>query len=316
MKNTNPFTRIGGHWGHALPDGRTVDVHAVRGYFPVMAPGGEVFHSQWVHPEHYGKSGHSPVAAAQLDGSGMRFLPNPAEAALWGTSMTRDGRWFFATLGKPFGGGADEADIWKINTESGEAVNLTELLPGNSAFPDASADGSAIVFRRYVGRGAEGDGEGGTGMPTEQEIFIMDGAGDNVRQLTSSPGPDTMPAISPDGVWVVHTTARAAGGFRLFIQRADGSRQGTFLEPDLAEKPGGLDMHPRFSPDGKWIVFSSNRGGMNDEWFHCGGNPQPYGELWAVAVKDGSASGPAVRLTYDKWENALGYWVGAGTSGR
>jgi Tol biopolymer transport system component len=62
-------------------------------------------------------------------------------------------------------------------------------------------------------------------------------------------------------------------------------------------------MHPRFSPDGKWVVFTSNRGGLNDEW-PLTPQPQPYGDLWAVPV----AGGPAIRLTSDKWEDGPSDW--------
>jgi Tol biopolymer transport system component len=63
-------------------------------------------------------------------------------------------------------------------------------------------------------------------------------------------------------------------------------------------------MHPRFSPDGRWIVFVSDRGGFLDEWVRSGLQPQPYGELYALPI-DG---GPAVRLTHDKWEDGLPFW--------
>jgi TolB protein len=62
-------------------------------------------------------------------------------------------------------------------------------------------------------------------------------------------------------------------------------------------------MHPSFSPDGQWVVFTSDRGGFNDEWVLTP-VPQAYGELWAVPVK----GGPAVRLTHDKWENGPNDW--------
>ena len=45
-----------------------------------------------------------------------------------------------------------------------------------------------------------------------------------------------------------------------------------------------------------------------DEWFLSGRFPQPYGELYAVLV-DGT--GPAIRLTDDKWEDSLAFWAGA-----
>ena len=59
----------------------------------------------------------------------------------------------------------------------------------------------------------------------------------------------------------------------------------------------------RFSPDGKWVVFTSDRGGFNDEWPRTP-VPQPYGDLWAVSVSDGAA----VRLIHNKWEDGPSDW--------
>jgi hypothetical protein len=49
------------------------------------------------------------------------------------------------------------------------------------------------------------------------------------------------------------------------------------------------------------------------EWFLSGRFPQPYGELYALPV-DGS--GPAVRLTNDKWEDSLAFWGRPSWAGR
>jgi hypothetical protein len=50
-------------------------------------------------------------------------------------------------------------------------------------------------------------------------------------------------------------------------------------------------MHSRFSPDGKWLVYASARGWLNDEYPLSNGNPQPYGEL-----------------THNKWEHRIPSW--------
>jgi Tol biopolymer transport system component len=98
----------------------------------------------------------------------------------------------------------------------------------------------------------------------------------------------------------VFSTDRAAGR-KLWIQRVDGS-EGRYLEPERLDIPDA-SMHARFSPDGAWVVFTSDRGGYNDEW-PLTPFPQPYGDLWAVPV----AGGPAVRLTHNKWEDGPSDW--------
>lgn len=140
----------------------------------------------------------------------------------------------------------------------------------------------------------------------------MDADGDGVRRVSFTPGIETMPAISPDGKWVVYVTNRTGRGMKLWLQSLeDPDDEGRLLEPERAELTG-LDMHPRFSPDGRWIVFTSDRAGFMDEWPLSGMFPQPYGELFAIPV-DGSR--PALRLTHDKWEDALAYWGGRGVRG-
>jgi Tol biopolymer transport system component len=66
-----------------------------------------------------------------------------------------------------------------------------------------------------------------------------------------------------------------------------------------------LDMHPRFSPDGIWIVFVSDRAFMYDEFPLCGFNPQPYGEVF---IKKIGSKQPAIPLTHDKWEDGMPFW--------
>jgi dipeptidyl aminopeptidase/acylaminoacyl peptidase len=137
---------------------------------------------------------------------------------------------------------------------------------------------------------------------------MMDGDGKHRRRLTDAAAVETMPALSPDGDWVVFPTDRA-GGRKLWIQRVDGTA-GRFLEPDRSDIPD-LSLHPRFSPDGKWVVFTSNRAGFDDEW-PLTWFPQPYGELFGVPV----AGGPPVRLTHDKWEDGPSDWGYVHLAGR
>ncbi len=276
----------GGGWAFAppgarqtveLPD-RVIELVGIRGYFPGLTASGEVVSTLFY------QGGPGPLSVTLIDGKSPRTVLSREGEFVWGTSIARDAGWAVTAVGPPFAPGDASVDIWKVPLDGSDAVNLTADLPGNHALPHVSPDGRRIVFR------SGGDGGG--------SIHMMNGEGGDLRKLGDSSAIETMPALSPDGEWVVFSTTRAKGK-KLWIERVDGT-EGRFLEPDRLDIPD-LSMHARFSPDGKWVVFTSDRAGFNDEWT-TGWLPQPYGELYAVPV----AGGLAVRLTHNKWEDGPG----------
>ena len=301
MMNGDPFTWPGAGRTLRLTD-RSVQVHPMRSYFPSLTERADrVVAIQWVHEEVGNPQGPSAIVSANLIGTELEAIyPPPDRGFMWAPAVTRDGAWIFFAKGARFGAVDENVDIWKVRSNGTDAVNLTPDWDANDAFPDVSADGQWVVFRS--GR----DGKKGSGRKGNKEIYLMDKDGGHLRRISNSEGNDTMPAISPDGKWVVYVTDRTGRGMKLWIQSLeDPNDPGHLLEPMRAYLTG-LDMHPRFSPDGTWVVFTSDRGGWMDEWFLSGRFPQPYGELYALPV-NGSSS-PAVRLTDDKWEDSLAFW--------
>jgi hypothetical protein len=67
-----------------------------------------------------------------------------------------------------------------------------------------------------------------------------------------------------------------------------------------------LDHDATFSSDGKWVVFTAGRGGLNDEApISDGDGPPPLGELF-VALMDGKSE--PIRLTHNKCSDGLPCW--------
>jgi Tol biopolymer transport system component len=84
------------------------------------------------------------------------------------------------------------------------------------------------------------------------DIFITDLKGKIKKQLTSTPGYDAEPTVSPKGDKIVFTSMRS-GDLELYTMNIDGSniKQITF---DL-----GYDGGAFFSPDGEKIIFRASR---------------------------------------------------------
>ncbi len=74
-------------------------------------------------------------------------------------------------------------------------------------------------------------------------------------QLTSQPGVEWFPSISPDGKWVVYAGA-GPGGHQIYLQSVSGE-----TPLDLSHDASVDDDQPAFSPDGERIAFRSSRAG-------------------------------------------------------
>ena len=88
----------------------------------------------------------------------------------------------------------------------------------------------------------------------DYEIYLMNGDGSNVTQLTYNPAFDGVPGWSPDGSRIAFNSDRD-GDYEIYLMDADGSNV-TQLTDNSAD-----DVVPRWSPDGRRIAFYSDRDG-------------------------------------------------------
>ena len=152
--------------------------------------------------------------------------------------------------------------------------------------PRFSPDGSRIAVQ-----GADGD----------NDVWLYDVARGALTRLTFDPGEDETPVWSPDGTWIAWAAQRSSRPRQVMRRRADGSggeqvvwttgahvhlhdwsSDGAYLLATLDAEAAGRDVwlipvargearpllngpfeeaNPRFSPDGRWLTYSSNESG-------------------------------------------------------
>ena len=89
-----------------------------------------------------------------------------------------------------------------------------------------------------------------------EEIYVMDGDGNNQVRLTDNPAEDYDPAWSPDGRKIAFVSNRDNGVDRIYVMDSHG--QNLMLLTKTSSGTG-----PSWSPDGRKIVFSRNKGGKH-----------------------------------------------------
>jgi eukaryotic-like serine/threonine-protein kinase len=128
------------------------------------------------------------------------------------------------------------AQLYRIPVTGGEAERLTS--DGYQNFAGApSPDGRTLAFHST---------RSGT-----RDIYLMPLDGGPLTRLTTSDDQELLPTWSPDGSTIAYGTLSGTGGIRLIRRGADGG----FGAP--VERLG-FGIAPKFSPDGRWMVFTSN----------------------------------------------------------
>jgi RNA polymerase sigma factor (sigma-70 family) len=87
------------------------------------------------------------------------------------------------------------------------------------------------------------------------EIYVMDTDGGNVRRLTNNPADDIRPVWSPDGKSIAFGSMRD-GNWQIYLMSPDGKNQRRISNDRAGD--------PAWSPDGQKIAFSSARDGNSE----------------------------------------------------
>ena len=197
-----------------------------------------------------------------VDRRGSRLGPAVAQA-FEGTRNPRispDGRRLTATIGK-----SGRANIWVFDL-AGTAQPLTLTFKNHNTFPVWSPDGKQIAFLSV--------------NPSGGHVFSIasDGSESEPRQLTRGASSELPLAWSPDGNSLLLWSAQT----QLSVLSLGDRSASPWLASHFAE------FGAAFSPDGRWIAYSSNQSGRLEIW-----------------VRPFSGKGAAVRVSADGGHDAV-----------
>jgi eukaryotic-like serine/threonine-protein kinase len=134
-------------------------------------------------------------------------------------------------------------DIWVMNADGGSMTRLT-FDPAADTAPVWSPGGSQIAFSSDR-----------TGV---RQLYRTAAAGGALEEeLTGGPNDKIPWDWSPDGRYLLYAEVNPQSGFDLLALPVDGDR----IPVAIARTPG-LETFGQFSPDGKWVAFSSDVSGQ------------------------------------------------------
>jgi TolB protein len=257
---------------------------AVQDSYPDPFPDGRLilFHSN--------RSGRQALWIAGVDGTSPRiFFDDPSVGTNPGTpDWSPDGRTIVFAMTPRGATDENESEIYLIDAEGVNLRRLTDA-PGDDSHPRWSQSGRIFFNSARATPDLKADW-------SRQwiDIYSMRPDGSDLRKHSDCRSVCTYPAPSPDGRYVAHrrttdTTGQnwdLSAGTRnseVFVTPLDGSA------PVNVSSSPAYDGWPTWSPDGKWVVFTSNR------------DTVAYtGQLYAVSP-DGKK---VARLTEGTWSRA------------
>ena len=176
----------------------------------------------------------------------FRFLNSQA-------SWSRDGKYLAVT-----GRRGKYDDIIILEPKRNKTVRRITVKIDGLTTPSWSPDGKQLVFTGYVGG--------------YSDLFLVNSDGSGLKRLTHDQYADLHPAWSPDGRSIAFTTDRgpgtnfevlSAGNFRIGIFDLASGETRVLNHMDV-----GKNINPAWGPEGKYLAFVSDRGGVSDLYLY------------------------------------------------
>ncbi len=135
----------------------------------------------------------------------------------------------------------DVSDVYIMDANGANRVNLTQGRHKNNGVPDWSPDGTKIAFD--------------SNRDDNAEIYVMNADGKNSKNLTLHLDDDSWPRWSPDGRKIAFDSLQVAGGVLnhsdIFVMDVDGANR-----TNITQNPRAYNTTPSWSPDGERIAFA------------------------------------------------------------
>jgi tricorn protease len=202
-------------------------------------------------------------------------------------------------------------NIWRISDKGGKPVQVTHHTSGNLYFPSISADGKTIVYEENFGMWKL---DVASGKSSEIRVDIKSDVKESEVELKTV-------TSEAEGFNLSPTTRRAAISthgeiFTIATERGEVTR--------VTDTPW-REENPRWSPNGKWIAFVSDRTGREEVWIadETGRNPKKLSDVdcdkpaivWAPDSKSLLWSGSDHKLRHVTIDNGKTDVVATGAAG-
>lgn len=181
--------------------------------------------------------------------------------------VTRSGQDLFFISNRPTDGSKaarPDTEIWHLRRTAngwGPPEHVAELSsPGDEWFPTMTDDGTL-----YFGS----ERPGGLGQSDLWRARWVNGrftAPENLGPVINSAGQEIEPMISPDGSFLIFSAkgrSDSKGSYDLYVSYQCAQGWTTPVPLGAGVNSSGWEFGPRFSPDGRWLYFTSNRSGFD-----------------------------------------------------
>jgi len=207
------------------------------------------------------------VYLVNTDGEKLRLTDHPANDG--GPAISPDGTRVAFTSDRS----SDDLDIFVMDIDGSNVMQLT-FDDAKESSPDWSPDGSQIAYRKRV------DGN--------DDIWVMDADGSNQHLLVGGPASEYDPDWSPDGSTIAFISDES-GNFDIWTFPADGpvsigAPSLTAAGATQITDHAATDEYPDWSPDGRFIVFASDRYGFPGVWVMRADGSDASNLLWDYPV--------------------------------